>query len=49
MYFEEKEDSHGLKSWADLADGLELVPFIGHKVGSPDADGRGVTFQLTSS
>lgn len=49
MYFKKEEHSHDLKSRADLADGLDLVPLIGHKVGSPDANRRGVTFRLTSS
>ncbi len=49
MYFKKEEHSHDLKRWADLADGLDLVPFVGHKVGPPDADRRGVTFHLASS
>lgn len=48
MYFKKEEHSHDLKSWADLAGGLDLVPFIGHKVGPPDADRGGVALDLTS-
>lgn len=44
MYFKKEEHSHYLKCWADLADGLDLIPLIGHKVGPPDADRRRVTF-----
>lgn len=47
MYLEKEEHSHDLKSWADLADGLDLIPFVGHKVGPPDADRSGLTFHLT--
>lgn len=47
MYFKEEEHSHDLKGRTDLADGLDLVPLIGHKAGPPDADWRGVTFHLT--
>lgn len=46
MYFEKEEHSHDLERWADLADRLDLVPLVGHEVGPPDADRRGVTFGL---
>ena len=48
IYFKKEEHSHDLKGRADLADGLDLVPFIGDKVGPPDADWSGVTFWLPS-
>lgn len=43
-HFKEEEHGYELKCWADLANGLDLVPFIGHKVGPPDADRSRVTF-----
>lgn len=46
-YFQEEEHSHDLKCWINLADGLDLIPLVGHKVGPPDADWRGIAFQLT--
>lgn len=48
MYLKEEKHSHDLKSRTDLADGLNLVPFIGHKVSPPDADRRGVMFRLAT-
>lgn len=38
-----EEHSHDLKRRADFAEGLDFIPFIGNKVGSPDADGNRVT------
>lgn len=49
MYFKKEEHSHDLKCGADFAGGLQFVPLIGHKVGPPDANGRGVTFCLPGS
>lgn len=44
MYFKKEEHGHDLKRGVYLADGLDLIPFIGHKVGPPDADWSGVAF-----
>lgn len=44
-----EEHSHDLKRRADFAEGLDFIPFIGNKVGSPDADGNRVALWVTGS
>lgn len=48
-HLQEEEHSHNLKGRVDFAGGLDLVPFVGHKVGSPDADWCGVPLRITDA
>lgn len=48
-YFDKEEHGHNLKSGVDLANCLELIPFVGYKIGPPDADWGRVCFGLSST
>ncbi len=43
-HLQKEKHSHDLKCGVDLANGLNLIPLIGHKICSPDTNRRCLTF-----